>query len=670
MNTERHPVAAGTPGGGTAGQGLSLARQRELLRREYEYEKAAFRRTTETMGVGRRVKRGECWFPIGVGRSYYNSLNRLVVEITRSEDTDIEHVFEYGRPVCFFEADAAGMLRYAGFSATVSYAEADRMVVTLPGDQALSQLRSMERAGVQLHFDETTYRLMFEALDRVEQAREGRLAALRDIVHGTARPQWSAGGSVPPRLPWLNASQEQAVADILRSRDVMIVHGPPGTGKTTTLVEAVCEVLRREPQVLVCAQSNTAVDWIAEQLDGRGVSVLRMGNPTRVTDRMLQNTYERRFESHPDYPLLWQLRQDARRLYARPRKERTDSFHQKVARLRERADELEVRIRHALFDNARVIAATLAGTAGPQLAGHRFHTLFIDEAAQALEAACWIAAAKADRIILAGDHRQLPPTVKCPEALRGGLGRTLMEHLAETRPETVRLLTVQYRMNEELMRFSSEWFYGGRLQAAPEVRRRSLLDELDYPLVWVDTDLLPAGGNGDGSDGDIGDEASDGDNGYRESFVASSYGRINRQEARLALGTLRDYVERVGRHRLLEERADIGIISPYKAQVQYLRRLLRRDEALRPLRKQITVNTVDAFQGQERDIVIVSLVRANDEGQIGFLSDLRRMNVAITRARIKLIIIGSAETLGRHAFYRRLYECCHRQEVPTGTSKS
>lgn len=642
---------------------LTLSRQRELLRREYEYEKAAFRQAAETMGVDRKVKRGECWFPVTVGRSYYNSLDRLVVEIVRCGDKEVEHNFEYGRSVCFFGMDGAGMLRYADFAATVSYADGDRMVVVLPGEQALSRLHELERAGVQLHFDETTYRLMFEALDRVEKARDNRLAALRDIVYGTARPELPAAGVLAPRLPWLNASQEQAVADILRSRDVMVVHGPPGTGKTTTLVEAVCEVLRREPQVLVCAQSNTAVDWIAGQLDDRGVSVLRMGNPTRVTDKMLRNTYERRFESHPDYPVLWQIRRDLRRLYALPGKGRPEGFHQKVARLKERADELEVRIRHALFDGARVVASTLAGAANPLLEGHRFHTLFIDEAAQALEAACWIAMARADRVVLAGDHCQLPPTVKSPEALRGGLGRTLMERLAETRPEVVRLLTVQYRMNEELMRFSSDWFYGGRLQAAPETRRGGLLGELEHPLVWIDTD--EADSNRDVcADGNVCDSAgiAAGEN-RREAFVAASYGRINEYEARLTLATLRDYVERVGKHRLLEEGIDIGIISPYKAQVCFLRGLMRRDDGLRPFRKRITVNTIDAFQGQERDVMIVSLVRANDEGQIGFLSDLRRMNVALTRARMKLFLIGSSGTLCRHAFYRQLYRCCRKQPV-------
>jgi len=640
---------------------LTLLRQRELLRMEYDYEKAAYRREAEAAGVARRVRRGDCWFPIAVGRSYYNSLDRLVVEVTRTEDTDVEHNFEYGRTVCFFAQDASGMLRFLPFTATVSYAGADSMVVTLPGEEALSQLRGLERPGVALHFDETTYRLMFEALERVMAAKGNRLAALRDIFHGAARPAFAPESTVAGlRLPWLNRAQEQAVGDVLRARDVMVVHGPPGTGKTTTLVEAVCEVLRREPQVMVCAQSNTAVDWMAEQLADRGVNVLRIGNPTRVTDKMLAHTYERRFEAHPDYPALWAVRRTVRQLYATPRKGRGENFHQKIARLRERADELETRIRHALFDGARVVASTLAGAAHPLLAGQHFHTLFIDEAAQALEAACWIALGKADRVVLAGDHCQLPPTVKCPEALRAGLGCTLMERIAERRPEAVRLLTVQYRMNETLMRFSSDWFYGGRLEAAPEVRHRSLLDDMDWPLVWVET----AGRDGEAAEADT-DAPLPTDGGGQADGEAPGAGRswVNRAEARLALAALRAYVHRIGRRRLAEERVDIGIISPYRAQVQLLRALLRRDEYLRPLRRQVTVNTVDAFQGQERDVVLVSLVRANEAGRIGFLADLRRMNVAMTRARMKLILVGDSATLCRHKFYKALHERCHAEQV-------
>ena len=614
---------------------LSLQEQLSLLKKEYEYEKQAFQRDTEMMGIDRKVKRGDCWFTITVGRSYYNSLDRFVVEVTRNADNDIEHNFEYGRQVCFFSQDASGMLHYFNFQATVSYAEADRMVVELPGEGALAQLQSAERLGVQLHFDDYSYKVMFEALHRVIEAKGNRLATLRDLFHTAAPVSWGAESALPLRLPWLNASQEQAVRDVLRAKDVLIVHGPPGTGKTTTLVEAISEVLRREPQVMVCAQSNTAVDWICQQLSDRGIAVLRIGNPSRVTETMLANTYEHRFESHPDYPDLWQIRRSIRQLYSQPRKARGENFHQKIARLRERADEIEMRIRHTLFDQSRVIACTLTGAANQLLVGQHYHTLFIDEAAQALEAACWIPLQRVDRVILAGDHQQLPPTIKSPEAMRAGLGRTLMEQVAQRKPEVVRLLRVQYRMNEALMRFSSEWFYHGLLEAAPEVRHRSLLDDVDDPLVWIDTPTEAA-----------------------EQFVGSSYGRINKTEASLTLQALHHYVERIGRHRLIAERVDFAIISPYRAQVQYLRNLVRHDEMLRPLRKQITVNTVDAFQGQERDVVMVSLVRSNEQGQIGFLSDLRRMNVAITRARFKLIILGSKETLCQHKFYKKLFDRC------------
>lgn len=259
---------------------LSLQEQLSLLKKEYEYEKQAFQRDTEMMGIDRKVKRGDCWFTITVGRSYYNSLDRFVVEVTRNADNDIEHNFEYGRQVCFFSQDASGMLHYFNFQATVSYAEADRMVVELPGEGALAQLQSAERLGVQLHFDDYSYKVMFEALHRVIEAKGNRLAMLRDLFHTSAPVSWGAESALPLRLPWLNASQEQAVRDVLRAKDVLIVHGPPGTGKTTTLVEAISEVLRREPQVMVCAQSNTAVDWICQQLSDRGIAVLRIGNPS------------------------------------------------------------------------------------------------------------------------------------------------------------------------------------------------------------------------------------------------------------------------------------------------------------------------------------------------------------------------------------------------------
>lgn len=620
---------------------LLLQRQRMFLEIEYNHEKEEFRKQTETMGVERKVRRGDAWFPVSIGRSYYNSLNQMVVEVMRQPGSDIEHNFEAGRPVCFFtikndtstagakNTKAGSKLQYLSFTATVSYAEQDRMVVALPDSGRIVDLQRQDALGVQLFFDETSYRLMFEALDRVIRARSGRLADLRDIFYTKAPASRYTFDAM--RFPWLNASQEKAVNEVLWAKDVAVVHGPPGTGKTTTLVEAIFETLRRESQVLVCAQSNMAVDWISEKLVDRGINVLRIGNPTRVNDKMLSFTYERRFEAHPDYPQLWSIRKAIREL--RQQRKHADSWHQKMDRLKSRATELELRIRSSLFGEARVIASTLTGAANRVLEGEKYSTLFIDEAAQALEAACWIAIRKAGRVILAGDHCQLPPTVKSIMALKGGLGKTLMERIVENKPETVTLLKMQYRMNEQIMKFSSEWFYHGMVESAPTVSHRGILD-YDIPMMWIDT------------------AECDG----KEEFVGENFGRINRAEAELTLQTLQQYLEKIGKQRILEESIDVGIISPYRAQVQLLRKELRKREFFRPYRHLLTVNTVDGFQGQERDIILISLVRSNDGGDIGFLRDLRRMNVAITRARMKLIILGSSETMTSHSFYKKLYE--------------
>lgn len=620
---------------------LLLQRQRMLLEIEYNHEKEEFRKQTETMGVERKVRRGDAWFPVSIGRSYYNSLNQMVVEVMRQPGSDIEHNFEAGRPVCFFtikndtsttgakNTKVGSKLQYLSFTATVSYAEQDRMVVALPDSGRIVDLQRQDALGVQLFFDETSYRLMFEALDRVIRARSGRLADLRDIFYTKAPASRYTFDAM--RFPWLNASQEKAVNEVLWAKDVAVVHGPPGTGKTTTLVEAIFETLRRESQVLVCAQSNMAVDWISEKLVDRGINVLRIGNPTRVNDKMLSFTYERRFEAHPDYPQLWSIRKAIREL--RQQRKHADSWHQKMDRLKSRATELELRIRSSLFGEARVIASTLTGAANRVLEGEKYSTLFIDEAAQALEAACWIAIRKAGRVVLAGDHCQLPPTVKSIMALKGGLGKTLMERIVENKPETVTLLKMQYRMNEQIMKFSSEWFYHGMVESAPTVSHRGILD-YDTPMMWIDT------------------AECDG----KEEFVGENFGRINRAEAELTLQTLQQYLEKIGKQRILEESIDVGIISPYRAQVQLLRKELRKREFFRPYRHLLTVNTVDGFQGQERDIILISLVRSNDGGDIGFLRDLRRMNVAITRARMKLIILGSSETMISHPFYKKLYE--------------
>lgn len=624
-----------------------IDRQRRLLTIEYEEEREEFTRIIDRTGIERLAARGHARFPVTLGRDYYNSLNNRVIEliggIDGDEADDSPNDFDPGRQVVIVALPGdLGAVPRRLMSATVSYVDGPRMVVAIPDGADLGKLRGAEdRLGVILSFDETTYRTMFEALDRVASAK-GRLGELRDLIYG--RSQVGELTLAPMRFPYLNPSQERGVNKVLRAKDVAVVHGPPGTGKTTTLVEAIAETLRRESQVMVCAQSNMAVDWISEKLVDRGINVVRLGNPTRVNDKMLSFTYERRFEAHPDYPTLWSIRKALREL--RGARRSSDQWHQKVDRLRSRAIELEIRINNDIFASANVIASTLTGSASRLLEGMTFPTVFIDEAAQALEAACWIPMRRARRMVLAGDHCQLPPTVKSFDAMKGGLGRSLMERIVENHPEAVTLLTTQYRMHEDIMRFSSEWFYGGAVEAAPEVRNRGILD-FEIPISWIDTTASPAGG-------DAGQSAEPDD--FREALSDRSFGRVNKAEAELTVRLLEEYITHIGRQRVIDERIDFGVITPYRAQVSYLRLLLRKEPWARPLRHLITVNTVDGFQGRERDVIILSLVRSNDSHSIGFLRDLRRMNVAITRTRSKLIIVGSVGTLaGAHPFYRRLH---------------
>ena len=677
----------------------ALLQQRTLLQLEYYTEKEAFRKLTEQMGLQRKVKRGDAWFPLQVGKSFYNSLNQTAIEVFRTSDQDIEHNFEFGRPVMFFMVKKMGKnenqgntalqqpenasdanhkvqssnlkvqsIKYFSFTGTVSYVDGDRMVITVPDSAPLLELQqSTEPIGVQLSFDETSYKLMFEALDRMMKAKNNRLAYLRDLFYSHQK----AGrfSFEPMKFPWLNPTQERAVNEVLWAKDVAIVHGPPGTGKTTTLVEAINETLMRESQVLVCAQSNMAVDWISEKLVDRGINVLRIGNPTRVNDKMLGFTYERRFESHADYPQLWAIRKAIREL-RKNRKKGSENYHQKMDRLKSRAAEIELRINAELFGEARVIACTLVGSAHHLLEGMKFGTLFIDEAAQALEAACWIPMKRASRVILAGDHCQLPPTVKSIAALRAGLGKTLMERIAENKPEVVTLLKIQYRMNDEIMRFSSDWFYGGKVESAPQIKYRSVLD-YDHPITWIDTsneenqitiegedapEDSASTSSSESASSSVSATNQNSDLNFKEQFVGESFGRINKAEAELTLLTLAEYFTKISKRRVLEERIDVGIISPYRAQVQYLKKLIKKYEFFKPYRRLISVNTVDGFQGQERDVILISLVRSNDEGQIGFLKDLRRMNVAMTRARMKLIILGNKDTMTKHPFYKKLWE--------------
>ncbi len=603
--------------------GTYFSHLRELVAMELREEQLAYQRSLEQKGatLTGSIQEPACRYPIRLGGEAYNPLGLLTLELRYeiSED-EVELEFEPGKPVTLFYL-TDNNVKEIPHQCYVELVGDGVMSVSLPAKSALQSIKDLAQhhlLGVQLGVDNTSFRVMQESLSEAEKKDDERFVRLRDVLLGKAQPSFRT--TPPLSFPWLNRSQNDAIQHVVEAQEVSIVHGPPGTGKTTTLVEAVIETLERETQVLVCAPSNAAVDWISEQLMRRGVNVLRIGNPLRMSDAMLDCSYERRYSSHPDYHELWNIRKELA----------TGAKGERAHRLRNRQMELEIKINADLFDEARVVSCTLIGSAYRLMERRRFGTLFIDEAAQALEPACWVAILKADRVIMGGDHQQLPPTVKSVNAAKGGLATTLMQKVVGLHPRCVTLLTTQYRMNEDIMAFSSHWFYHGLLQAAPEAAHR-LVSPLDTPLTWLDTAQIS------------------------DSELRASNGSItNAQEARLVIHTLRDYIEMISPQKIENERVDFGIITPYRGQARLIRRLLKMQHYFRKLKRHITVGTVDGFQGQERDVIVISLVRDNADGNIGFLRDLRRMNVAITRARMKLIIVGNSQTLGRHRFYHEM----------------
>lgn len=602
----------------------------DLLRKELAYEQENYRHAISVNHFSGRLHESGIHYPVELRQTEYNALNHLVLTIAFETDDDMpENDFEPGKAVQFFYLGSDEVVRI-GSTCYVDQVGDGTMKIRVMEKSMLTTLKTTADGhllGVQVGIDTTSYQVMQDSLSAAIRSSDERFVHLRETLIGPLHPSFR---SQPPLcFPWLNAVQNKAIQQVVEAREVAIVHGPPGTGKTTTLTEAIIETLRREEQVLVCAPSNAAVDWISEQLMIRGVPVLRIGNPLRMSDAVVDCCYERRYADHPDYHELWSIRRLLRNPAAL-----SSSGHErqaKIKKMRERQSELEIKINNDLFNQARVISCTLIGSAYHVMERRHFPTLFIDEAAQALEPACWAAILKADRVVFGGDHQQLPPTVKCPEAAHAGLDRTLMQQIVREKSECVTLLTTQYRMNKEIMGFSSQFFYGGRLLAAPEVADR-LVSPMDTPLTWIDTSLLE----------------------FSERQGLRTPTLSNAEEARLLVKVLREYIEMIGMSRLIDDSTSFGIISPYRGQVRLLRRMIRSQRFLNPLRRNISTHTIDGFQGQERDVIIISMVRDNQDHNIGFLRDLRRMNVAITRARMKLIIIGNADTLSHHPFFEKL----------------
>jgi ATP-dependent RNA/DNA helicase IGHMBP2 len=616
-----------------------LEHTRQLLKEEKKAELEYYRNKVLNTSLEDRKKEGLCWYPIELINHRISTGERYVMEVERIGNPNEPHVFSAGKTISLFVNDNSNNRA----AAVVNWVKGNRMRFTLNGDDLPDWLYD-GKLGIDLLFDEASYKAMDAAMYKILEAK-GRTLELRDTLLGHHKPNFRPLGPVPEGLN-LNEPQQEAMRYALAAEDVAIIHGPPGTGKTTTLVQVIKQVVQEENQVLVCAPSNAAVDLLADKLSEQELSVLRIGHPARVNEDNLLYTVDGRMASHPSYKELKQLRRRAeemrnmafkyKRSFGRSEREQRRMLIKESSDMKAQAEQLEYYIMYDIFAKTQVFCATMVGAVGnPLLQEMHFKTLFIDEAGQALEPACWIPIQMADRVIFAGDHWQLPPTIKSYDAAREGLSETLFEKCIN-RTGAARMLEVQYRMNSQIMEFSSREFYKGRLQAAPAVAGWQLLPD-ESPFEFVDT----AG------------------SGFAETLDPESRSLFNEEEARALFKHLNALLERLKAADVATETLEAGIIAPYRAQVKLLTEMHPQHADLKEALPDLTINTVDAFQGQERDIMYISLVRSNDRSEIGFLADVRRMNVALTRARKKLVVIGDSATFGNNPFYSRFLDYVH-----------
>jgi superfamily I DNA and/or RNA helicase len=535
-----------------------------------------------------------------------------------------------GTPVVLTEEKVARPKPWRGVVCRRELSFIDVAVAELP-------LTEDDRASFRLDLaaDEIARQRQAEALRQAGVAQKGRLAQLRDVLISVREPRFAESAALTAFDASLNASQIKAVEFALAAGDVAIIHGPPGTGKTTTVVELIRQVVARGEKVLACAPSNLAVDNLLERLVRAGERAIRLGHPARVLPELQEHTLDLLVDAHPDVALARRLLREAEELRnkasrytrAKPLPGARQEMRQEARELVADARRIESQVAQHILDSAAVVCATLTGLDAQILGERTFDLVVIDEAAQAIEPACWIPLLRGGRVVLAGDHCQLPPTIVSVEAAREGLAVSMLERLmAELGPAISRRLTTQYRMHEAIMGFSSTEFYASSLVADPSVSGHLLKDLPEVvpatltsvPLTFIDT----AGA------------------GYDEELEPDGESRRNPAEAEIVGRQVQSLLDAgVGARQ-------IAVIAPYSAQV----RLLREQLAIEGLE----VDTVDGFQGREKEAVIISLVRSNERGEIGFLADTRRMNVALTRARRKLIVIGDSATIGGNAFYGRL----------------
>ena len=613
-----------------------LLRTLELIKLERQADLEQYRQKILLRSLQQRTKEGSTWYPLSLKRDYIGTGERPTIEVERTNHLEQPHSFQSGKVVSVF-SNASGKSARKHVNGVVNYVRDNTMVITLNGDD-LPDWIADGLLGVDVMFDEMSYREMEFTLKEVIKADGNRVAELKNILLGNAKAGTEPRAIEINSINILNESQQEALKKVMEGADVAFIHGPPGTGKTTTLVQAIKHTIKEQKQVLVCAPSNAAIDLLVDKLSEQGLHVLRIGHPARVTEQSLSKTLDFRISSHPNYKELRGLRKKMEQLrsiafkykrnFGYREKEQRRLLMQEVKVLKTDADLLEFYIVNGLLQTMEAICCTLVGSSHPVLRGKKFKTVFIDEAGQALEPACWIPLLKSERAIFAGDHQQLPPTIKSIDAARKGLSKTLFEKGIQYQPDHVSMLQVQYRMHQKIMQFSSQYFYEDKLIAHDSVKSR-LLRPYQLPIEFIDT----AGC------------------GYHEKQDPETLSRLNTEEAQLLIHQAEVLVEDIGTQTWLDEQITMGIITPYNAQVDQLHKLAEASPILEPLYRLITINTVDAFQGQERDVIAISFVRSNEKGEVGFLSDIRRTNVAMTRARKKLIMIGDSATLSSHPFY-------------------
>jgi superfamily I DNA and/or RNA helicase len=610
----------------------------ELLQMEKEADLEQFKEKIQRLPLSERKANGYAWYPVQVIKSGYTYGERAVVTVERDVPEDEAHQFRAGKVVNFFTNQPA--VKHREKTGVVNFVNKNRMQIIL-NSKDLPDWIGLGQIGVDLLFDERTYLEMEKALKKVQEEKKGRLAELRNILLGVQPPRY-APVNQPIAIPQLNDSQNAAINHILSAQDVAVVHGPPGTGKTTTLVEAVAQLTQQEATVLVTAPSNTAVDLLTERLAEKGLVVTRIGNISRVDEAVIRQTLDLKLADHPESKNIKKVKIQAaearrnarkykRRFGPEERMER-NQLYQEARELSAWARQLEDRLIDQILDGSQVITATLVGCAHELLNKRKFRTVVIDEAAQALEPASWIPILKASRVVLAGDPFQLPPTVKSNKAQREGFAVTLIEKLLQRLPQ-VQLLNTQYRMNDAIMGFSNQQFYDGALQAAESVRDHRLSEGDEAEVVFIDT----AGC------------------GFEEKVHERYRSRYNPEEFLI----LREHLYLLKAAYEGQELPQTAIISPYREQVVHIEQMVEEDTMLNGL--PITINTIDGFQGQERDVVYISLVRSNGKGEIGFLKDYRRMNVAMTRARKQLIVVGDSATVAQDDFYADFLTYCENE---------